>query len=105
MNAKDSVIWMKNRLAEAGFIVQVLEETDNKVTYSISNNTDNVWETKQSFYLSAKKYDFTNRWNKYFSYSRDSISDHVYRNNLTYNEMNHLISYATLRTQSTKVGA
>ena len=94
MNAKDSVVRMKNRLAEAGFVVEVIEETDKQIRYSISNGTDNVWATKETFYLSARKFDLTNRWNKHLSYSRTSIGDHDYRSNITYSDMYSLINSA-----------
>jgi hypothetical protein len=94
MNAKDSVVRMKNRLAEVGFVVEVLEESDTKVTYSISNITNNIWETKETFFMGATKFASTNRWNKFLSYSRTSIGNHDYRSNITYSDMYSLVNSA-----------
>ena len=105
MNAKDSVVRMKDRLANAGFDVEVVNYSTSKVTYRVTTKTDgNVWATVETFYLGATKLDSTNRWNKFFSYSRCGMSDNCFETNITYSKMNSLINMAIFCADSVKAG-
>jgi hypothetical protein len=104
MNAKDSVVRMKDRLATAGFVVEVVDDREDKISFLVTTDTDNVWATKESFYLGASKFASTNRWNKYFSYTRSSIGDHKYESNITYSRIYSLINMAIFCADSVKAG-
>lgn len=105
MNAKESVVRMKDRLASAGFVVEVVNQSTTKVTYRVTTKTDgNVWATVETFYLGATKLDVTNRWNKFFSYSRHGMSDYAFKTDITYSEMNSLINMAIFCVDAVKAG-
>lgn len=88
MNAKNAVIEMKNDLVAAGYILNVIEETENKITYAVTSNTTQWFETNEMFYLAAYKSDTTNRWNKYLSYTAYGFGvDTTKESNLTYKDM------------------
>lgn len=105
MNAKESVVRMKDRLANAGFVVELVNQSTTKISYRVTTKTDgNVWATVETFYLGATKLDVTNRWNKFFSYSRRGISDNAFKTDITYSEMYSLINTAIFCADAVKVG-
>jgi hypothetical protein len=107
MNAMENVVRIKDALANAGFNVEVVEESATRVAYWITTNTTNIFETRESFYVAASKLNSTNRWNKFFSYSTSTLGLSEFdRNdsNVTYSEIWSRVN-AAVRYANIKVGA
>ena len=86
---------MANRLNDAGFIVTMMCDKDDRISYIVTSEQKyNALDIDKSFYLIAIKNNLTNRWSKdisYRSYSNNN-NDIVIEANITYAKMNAIIS-------------
>lgn len=95
MNAKDKVIKMANRLDEAGFIVTIMCEKDDRISYIVTSEKKyKALGIDKSFYLIASKDNLTNCWSKNISYRSysNNYDDIIIEANITYAKMNAIIS-------------
>lgn len=99
VNAKQYVVHLKDRLVDAGLNLELTEESETKIKYVLSTKSKSVWDDEERFFLTAYKGNVSKRWNKFFSYSRFSISDRCYKSKLTYVQINQLIHYAIKKNQ------
>lgn len=103
MNAIAATKDMAQRLAAAGFDVQV-EETET--SYNFSAMSRNEWYSTTYIFTAGAYKTGPNRTRKYFSAVRSmTFAKNVNKRNISYNEMNREIDFAIRIAQPVKVGA
>jgi len=106
MNAKKQIEFMKNDLIKAGFVMQIVEESEKATTYFFSQNDTEWFETRKTFFISASKSDYSNNWRKFLSFTKSGVGiDSVDKSNMTYSEMWLQIQIVMNDAKYLKVGA
>jgi hypothetical protein len=106
MNAKKQIEYMKNDLIKAGFVMEIVEESEKATTYFFTQNETQWFETRKTFFISATKSDYSNSWRKYLAFTKSGFGiNSVDKSNITYSEMWLQIQIVMNDAQFAKVGA
>lgn len=106
MNAKSQVARMKETLINAGFVMEIVEESDTKNVYFFTQAETQWFETRKTFFIAASKSEYSNNWRKYLSFTKSGFGDNsVDKSNMTYADMWSEINVVKYNADYAKAGA